>query len=380
MMNLMSFLPLMIVLAIGLGVAWAVHARTRLPEPAPSADTLQALERPVQFTGQTGEYFWKWLSVVALNLLTLGLYSPWGTVKLRTYLYGHTRVGPHALAYLGDPIAILKGRLVVAGVLVLLVVLAGAAPTLYAVALAGAYLVGLPLLMPRALAYQARTTALAQAPFAFAGSSLGAFVAYVVGPVGGLLSLGTLLPIFSRYAAYYRYNHLSWAGRRIAVSVSLPRLYAALGWGLLGGLASAGVAGLVAAALWADFGSDRDGMALAALLPLILFYFGFIPGALVYQSVKLRAILDSLVVDGVGRLQCRLPAGRAIFVSLTNLLAIVCTLGLAAPWARIRTLRLVTGALTFHAVAGVLSLDARADAPARTATDEIAGSLFNVEF
>lgn len=377
---MMDFLPLIIVLALGLGAAWLVHARTRLPNPAPSADSPQAVERSVQFTGQAGEYFWKWLSVVALNIVTLGLYSPWGTVKLRTYLYGHTRVGPHAFAFLGDPIAILKGRLIVAGVLIALVVLASVAPTLYAVALAAAYLVGLPLLMPRALRYHARTTALAQAPFSFSGTTGGAFLAYVVSPLGGILSLGTLLPIFSRYTAFYRYNHLAWAGRPIAVSVSVGQMYRALGWGLLGGGVSAGVVGIVVSALFADFGADHEELGPAAFLPLVIFYFGFIPAALIYQTAKLRAILDSLVVDGVGRLQCQLPAGRTIFVSLTNLLAVIGSLGLAIPWARIRALRLITAALTFHAVPGVLTLDARAEAQARTATDEITGSLFNVEF
>lgn len=377
---LLSFLPLLIILSIASGAAWAVHAHTRLPDPAPRADSAQALERPVQFTGQTGEYFWKWLSVVGLNIITLGLYSPWGTVRLRTYLYGHTRVGPHAFSFLGDPLAILKGRLVVAGILVVLVVLSGVAPTLYAVALAAAYLVGLPLLMPRALRYQARTTALAKAPFSFSGGSGGAFVAYVVGPLGGLLSLGTLLPVFSRFTAFYRYNHLAWAGRPLAVSVSLGQMYRALGWGLVGGLLSASAVVAVGAALFTDFGDDREAMTWVALLPVALFYFGFIPAALVYQAVKLRALLDSLVIDGVGRLQCRLPAGRTIFVSLTNILAVIFSLGLATPWARIRSLRLITQALTLHALPGVLALDANATQQPTTATDEVAANLFNVEF
>jgi uncharacterized membrane protein YjgN (DUF898 family) len=378
--TLIALAPLIIVLALGLGAAWAVHAHTRLPDPMPDADSPQALERPVQFTGQSGEYFWKWISVVCLNIITLGLYSPWGTVRLRTYLYGHTRVGPHALSFLGDPIAILKGRLVVVSILLVLVVLASAAPTLYAVALAGTYLVGLPLLMPRALRYQARTTALAQTPFSFSGSSKGAFVAYVVGPLGSLLSLGLLLPVFSRFAAYYRYNHLAWAGRPIAISVTLGQMYAALGWGLLAGLTSAGVVGAVAAALIADFGDDSEMMELIAIVPAVLFYFGLIPAALTYQTAKLRAVLDSLVVDGVGRMQCQLPASRTLFVSLTNLFAVICSLGLAAPWARIRSLRLITGALTFHAMPGILTLEAGAASQASLATDEITANLFNIEF
>jgi uncharacterized membrane protein YjgN (DUF898 family) len=47
---------------------------------------------------------------LCLSLVTLGVYSAWGKVRKRRYLYAHTRVDGSGFDYRASPLAILKGR------------------------------------------------------------------------------------------------------------------------------------------------------------------------------------------------------------------------------------------------------------------------------
>src|SRR5215216_3769869 len=63
------------------------------------------------FTGRSGEYFRIWIISLCLSLITLGIYSAWGKVRKRRYLYAHTRLDGTGFDYRASPIAILRGRI-----------------------------------------------------------------------------------------------------------------------------------------------------------------------------------------------------------------------------------------------------------------------------
>jgi uncharacterized membrane protein YjgN (DUF898 family) len=375
--GLMALLPLIMVIAIGALAAFYMLRRSNRDWPAVSVPSEGLVKHPVRFEGAAGDFFLKWIGVVFLNIITLGLYSPWGTVRLKRYLYGQTRVGSQHFAFLGDAMAILKGRLLIAGVFIGVMILSNVAPTLYGVVLLLGYLVVLPLVVPQALRYNARTTALSEVAFTFHGTSGGAFLSYVLGTFGSLATLWLAAPMFSRYSLNYRYNNLQWGGRRLRINVSLGQLYGALGSAILAGVITAAVAGMIVWAIVNDMGGSEIAM---GLIPVILLYFGIFPAAIAYRALQLRLALGSLSVEGIGRLQCTLPAGRAIFVACSNALVIALTLGLASPWAKVRWLRVLTAELAFEAQPGKLALTPAGEPLPRTATDELAGAVFNVEF
>ena len=64
------------------------------------------------FTGKTADYFRIWAVSLCLSLLTLGVYSAWGKVRKRRYLYAHTRLDGSGFDYHATPVAILKGRVI----------------------------------------------------------------------------------------------------------------------------------------------------------------------------------------------------------------------------------------------------------------------------
>ena len=78
---------------------------------------------PFSFTGKGGEYFRIWIVNLLLTILTVGIYSAWAKVRRLRYFYGNTRLAGTAFEYHGQPLQILKGRLIALGVLVVFLVL-----------------------------------------------------------------------------------------------------------------------------------------------------------------------------------------------------------------------------------------------------------------
>src|SRR4051812_15462633 len=83
------------------------RAPAAVPAPAPAARS-----EPFRFTRQAGEYFRIWVVNLFLSVIPVGLYSPWAKVRKKRYFYGHTRLAGASFEYHGNPIAILKGRLI----------------------------------------------------------------------------------------------------------------------------------------------------------------------------------------------------------------------------------------------------------------------------
>ena len=66
----------------------------------------------IEFNGKAGEYFRIWIVNVLLSIITLGIYSAWAKVRTNQYFYGNTFLDNSSFEYTADPINILKGRVI----------------------------------------------------------------------------------------------------------------------------------------------------------------------------------------------------------------------------------------------------------------------------
>ena len=66
----------------------------------------------ISFEADGAEYFRIWITNIALTVVTLGIYSAWAKVRRQQYFYRTTRLDGSSFDYHGQPLAILKGRLV----------------------------------------------------------------------------------------------------------------------------------------------------------------------------------------------------------------------------------------------------------------------------
>jgi len=310
---------------------------------------------PFVFTGRGGEYFRIWIVNLALSILTLGIYSAWAKVRARRYFYANTLLDGAGFDYTAEPLKILKGRVIAALVIGAYV----AAGQLYPVAslpLVFVYWLLFPWLLMKSLAFNAHYSIHRGLRFGFDQGVGDAVRVYALLPILIPLTLGIYYPFWKRrVAGYYVGNH-RYGGTPFsfhATGGQYLRLYlTALPIILLcGALAGAVLAGLgwlmesLFASLQADAGDDGEPGARAVVL-IQLMSFGMV--ALFYLCLLpvfawLRARGDNLRWNntrlGEHCFASDQSAVQLMLIYLLNVFAIVFTLGLAIPWAKVRLAR-----------------------------------------
>src|SRR3954454_19320661 len=124
--------------------------KAALDVAVPDAET----RYPVEFTATAGEYFRIWIVNLALTIVTIGIYSAWAKVRKKRYFYAHTRIADEGFEYRGNPVAILKGRLIAVALIALHSIVVQFSPLAQAV-LALAFAIVFPWLYVRPLAFNA---------------------------------------------------------------------------------------------------------------------------------------------------------------------------------------------------------------------------------
>lgn len=312
-----------------------------VPAPVPAPETIRY--RP-EFSGSTREYFGIWIVNVLLTILTLGIYSAWAKVRTERYFYANTRIDGSSFEYLADPIRILKGRLVAYAVVAALVVTSQAMPVLYLLLLMALWAC-MPLLVCLAVRFRARYSAWRGLRFGFdrtVGSAYGPFLGWVL---LSALTIGVLSPIAKRkqhawLAGGHRFGTSRFGYHGSDDAYFRPWLIA-LGLGALVFIVTAVAFAIAIGVLLATDGGGEPDMAtmqIAMLGPVALFYLGLFAVLTFLRTRQVNLLWNNSTLQGVRftstlrvRDVCRLYAG--------NLVAILCTLGLATPWAMIRLAR-----------------------------------------
>jgi uncharacterized membrane protein YjgN (DUF898 family) len=358
-------------------------AATPKPGTVPPANpTTSAI--PFQFTGSPREYFGIWIVNILVTIVTAGIYSAWAKVRTRRYFYGHTLLDGQPFEYDAKPLAILKGRVIVAMAVVVIVAVAYFRPMvlpLLWVLLGFAF----PWLLVRSLKFNAFHSRYRGLRFAFNGTYRGALkfvlpAALLLTPgVGGegfatwlkslelsagfivslLLGILILSLVFSAPYLDYLRRHFMITGHRYGTKVF--GFYARGGdfYGidfaaaLVFGLAIAAGYALVLGPLMALTGgepmSGGDQVSpggpgstpipahLAPLLGLWGMLSYLVPYAY-YQSRVPNLLFNKTVIAGQ-RFVSTLGFWEMLWIYASNLVVMVLTLGLMVPWARVRMAR-----------------------------------------
>jgi uncharacterized membrane protein YjgN (DUF898 family) len=307
-----------------------------VPPPAPHPPDKSArpvtTRAPFEFTGTGSEYFRVWIVNILLSIVTLGVYSAWAKVRRKQYFYGNTVVMDTAFDYLGDPLKILKGRLIVGGALV-----AGGAATFFFPLSQAVFTLVLAALSPwlivRSLMFNARNSAWRNIRFGFKGSTWEAVKAYALWPALALVTLGMLSPyVYCRQKKFLVEN--SSYGRTSFAFAATGRDYYRI-------LMTASLAGVLGVAVLA--GAALVFAPLAILAVPIYFYL------YAYMTVKTGNLLYNSSRMGRHRLESTMQVGSYLMLVFTNTLATALTFGFFHPWAKVRTVRYKTGHLTLVA-------------------------------
>jgi len=353
---------------------------------------------PFRFTGGASEYFGIWIVNLFLSIVTLGIYSPWAKVRKLRYFYGHTWVADSNFEYHGNPVAILKGRVIA---LLALALYSGA--SYYSPKTGQGVLIVLavvaPWLIARSMAFNAFNSSYREIRFHFKAryqEVLGAvwpFIAMAVAffllpqfnfeekrpptPVEWvviflpLLAVALIYPYILGAIKRLQVNHSSYGRAPLSISASIGQFYRlyliAYAIGLVGILV------LILAVMMLVFIPVIGWLAIPfAYLFFGAWYMGYL------RSRTTNLTFNSTTLDGRIKFVSNMLPMSLAKIYFVNLVVISFTLGLMIPWAAVRVARYRASVLALAAGSDLDSFVA-AIGQQVTATGEEMGEFFDVD-
>ncbi len=284
------------------------------------------------FSGTASEYFSIWIVNLILSSLTLGIYSAWAKVRNNRYFYGSTSLDGACFEYHATPMQILKGRLI-AFALILVYAIAGNLVPPLGLVLGLAWLFLVPLVINLSLRFNARMSSYRNVHFDFEGSYGKAFLVFILLPIVALVSLGLLAPYAHRETSRYLVQGYRFGGKSFNADLPVGGFYKIYlqAFGLL--LAPV----IVLFIVW-GLGDMASLDEMAAIIPLTVYAIILLLAPFVRAKAR-NLIFSHASLEGGHRFSSSLNPWRYAWISASNLVLMVLSLGFLLPWARVRMAR-----------------------------------------
>ena len=363
------------------------------------AASKQGSRYPFSFTGRGGEYFKIWIVNILLSIITLYIYSAWAKVRTRRYFAGNTVLDNSSFDYHATGKQILLGR-IIAVVLLIIVTVGGVIDPFVSI---GGFVI-LALLLPwavwRSIKFNMRMTSYRNVRFGFDGKLGPMYMYLLVMPLipllvaavvaGGLYMSGIaavtelaglgVVGVFAMYLIYpwihkrlanymlrnYRYGTAKFSGelstgRFYAIYIKAFFLSLLVYFAVL--LVGAGIAFLLSSLgiLGPDFfesyfqNPEQFGQtgSILGILAVVFFYLViFFIGTLItsYFRSRLREhLFDNGILDQRVDPESTVTARGLWWISISNILILVFTLGFGYPWTKVRMARYIADNTVVHA-------------------------------
>jgi len=314
-----------------------------LSEPAPLSKQTHTLE----FTGSASEYFRIWIVNVLLTILTLGIYYAWAKVRTRRYFYAHTSLDGHAFDYLGSPLDILKGHLVFAAGLIALVAAHPFGPVAQS-AVALAYYAVIPFLIYQSWRYRLHHAAYRNVRMRFHGSVGESYGIYLWSALWIPLTLGLIFPYLHFRKKKYVFEHLAYGETQNHFGGKPWPFYAMY---ILIFIVLIVFSTIFVVAFNKMDGATRNSIKGNMDMINVLFQTSALAFILIVSCLQQHIYIQSNnycwnhSALGHARFHSALRTWPLIGIRLTNTLAIIASLGLMIPWAKVRRARYIVSQL-----------------------------------
>jgi uncharacterized membrane protein YjgN (DUF898 family) len=300
------------------------------PQPAETREE-------ISFSATGGEYFRIWIVNLLLTIVTLGIYSAWAKVRRNQYFYASTLLAGGSFEYHGNPMAILKGRLI-ALVLVGAYNIALHFSPVAGLAMFAVMMAAMPWLLWRSLQFSLYNSSYRGIRFGFDGSARQAYVAFLGMGVLSAISLGLLLPYAHQRLKKFQHTEARYGASRFSFDAPVSGFYKiylvlfgvmVLGMAVFFGIVTALVMSAGSARMVTPYASLAGGMAIYAWFLVATWMFLAMLQNLVWNHTQL----------GAHRFQSGMHWGRLAFIYATNTIGIICTLGFYTPFAKVRAMK-----------------------------------------
>ena len=316
------------------------------------------MDKAFEFKGNGKEFFRIWIVNIALTILTLGIYSAWAKVRTNRYMYANTYLNGSNFEYNADPKRILIGRIIVVSIYALFVLFYQQL-MLFKIAsgIGLAVFIAMPWLIRQAVSFKLRNTSYRHVPFRYKGN-ISEFYAFFL--IHSLLNIFTLFLIFP-YSyiefkklvlnhSYYGQGRFNFSGKTgkaygIYFKLFLWNMVLLLGVSMMLGLIySTGVSLLEAWGISITIADIKENFSPEVLtvlgsLSLLGVYLAVISWQKAFADAYFSNFVRNKTMLDEAHFKGDLYPFSLAFIGLTNILAVVFSLGLLYPWAKIRYLR-----------------------------------------
>lgn len=343
--------------------------------------------KSLKFNGSALEYFKIWIVNILLTIITLGIYYPWAKVRNNRYLYANSILDDRNFEYHATGKQLFIGYLIAVVLFVTYNVINELFPSISIILLA-VLLISIPWLIWRSMKFNMNVTSFSNVHFKFTGGLGQAYITFFVYPLLFiLLSIGifTLITIINNefsillgmiamislyvYAMSYfsvkKTNYLINFSRygqgefktnlevKEFVKIMLKTIFVSLTTLVI----SLILVGFIYYFTISELGIFNDLIVnkndpkammniLGTIVPfIILAYFimlciSFISFAY-YITRQREYVFKNTNLDEKIEFNSTIKFSTLAFIIITNLIAIICTLGLAIPWAKVRMTRYI---------------------------------------
>jgi uncharacterized membrane protein YjgN (DUF898 family) len=314
---------------------------SQLQSPA-QASSPRAPEQ-LHFTGRGSEYFGIWIVNLLLTIVTLGIYSAWAKVRRLQYFYRHTAVAGSSFDFHGSPSRILIGRVIALLMLVsynLSVRLHSRLTIVILIVIA----VLMPWLLRNSFRFRLYNTSWRGTRFHFRGTVARAYRVFLLNGFLALITFYVMAPFMHQRLKAYQHDN-TWFGRTQcsfhARAGQFYVIYLLLLAALVVFAVVIGVSGIggvmVALSQTQKHGGHVNPTA-------VIKAFAILYGALILMGVSIGPAFHALITNliwnntrlGEHRIECHMSPLPLIWITLSNFVLVVLTLGLFVPWAMVR--------------------------------------------
>jgi uncharacterized membrane protein YjgN (DUF898 family) len=354
------------------------HRRNEAPQDIQS--------HSLTFTGTAGEYFRIWIVNVFLTVITLGIYAAWAKVRTRRYFYANTKLAGQAFSYLGDPKAILKGNLIIGGGFAVYMIIKEFVPMLSGIIGILLY-IAFPLLIYKSLRFNARNSAYRNIRFRFLGTLKESYITYIFLPALIPFTLGLIIPYWEFRRKDYFFGNLAFGttaalfrGRSKPFYLAYFRVFLTCIGIVIASAFFVGFAGNIfkQPVFFTGAGFPKGIFFAFILLAYALF---LIIAFAIQQYFYARFMNYCWGKTQMGKLQFRstLSASRLAWIRISSIFAIILSLGLLAPWAKIRRNKYILENLAIVTEDGLDTLTASLESDEQNAVGDAATDFFDID-
>lgn len=348
-------------------------------QPAAGASR-QPATHPVQFGGSGAEYFRIWIVNVALTLLTLGIYSAWAKVRRLNYFYRQTSLAGSSFEYHGQPMAILKGRILA----VLLLFLWNFSPQVHPLFFAAVFvaaLIVMPWLVTSALRFRLHNSSYRGLRFSFLGNVKETAKVFYLSILLTVVTLGLAFPYLVWRTKKYFFDHAAYGSLQAAFQTRVGKFFRVY---ILVGAAASILPFVIFVAILVSFqgsfSGDGEGFPgsllrfdrIAVIVGAVVIAFLVYLGAFAYIRARIHVLCWNGLEMGEHRFHCDLSPWHFAGVTVRNLLLTALTLGLYKPFSDIQLSRLLAESISFDCAEDLATVVARTQAEERAGGEEAA--------